>query len=96
MSPENLEDITSLKLKIAVIDERIANWIDASAEYRVNVYGKLESIERKLNGLTCAVHQEKMTVMENRLDSHSSNFKAIWTFISAIILTIIGVFIKGK
>ena len=51
------EDIKEQKetsdLKIAVLEERVANWMDTTTQYRLDLCGKLDHITKKLDTLPC-------------------------------------------
>ena len=69
--------------KIAVLEERVTNWMESTTEYRKDLCRKIDIITSKLSDLPCKSREEITKGVKKDLDK-------VWLFITSIIIAIVG------
>jgi hypothetical protein len=69
--------------KIAVLEERVSNWMEGTSEYRKDLCRKIDIITTKLSDLPCKSREEITKNVKNEQNK-------IWLFINMIIVAIVG------
>ena len=69
--------------KIAVLEERVSNWMEGTSEYRKDLCRKIDIITTKLNDLPCKSREEITKNVKKDLDK-------IWFWITSIVIAIAG------
>ena len=64
--------------KIAVLEERVSNWMDSTTEYRKDLCRKIDIITSKLNELPC---KERKSIY----DSVKGQLAVIWVVIAGVV-----------
>lgn len=67
------------KQKLAVLEERVTNWMDTTTEYRKTLCSKIDYIMNRLDGLPCKERS-------GWYKSMSRQVSFMWIFISALVL----------
>ena len=76
-------------VRIGVLTERVENWMATTTEYRKSLCSKLDAIQKQINELPCPQRIEQTRGIHTQL-------KALWILVSAVLLGIIGEWVKLK
>jgi hypothetical protein len=69
--------------KIAVLEERVTNWMESTTEYRKDLCRKIDIITTKIGELPCKSREEITKSVKKEQDK-------LWLFINLIIVAIVG------
>lgn len=73
------EEVSSLKKELAVLTERVNNWMATTSDYRISLCSKLDSIKDSLEQRPCSVHEQKL-----------KSIGVLWNIVWFIIPTLLG------
>lgn len=75
--------------RVARLEERVANWMETTTDYRKQLCGKLDRIQDKLDSLPCPQRIEQTKGIGLQL-------KALWAITGGMILAILSEWVKLK
>ena len=94
------EDINTLKTEIAVLAEKVNQWMDSTTGYRKTLCEKIEKIDNQLSThVTTTI--EKLNVLPCRERqawylSLSKQVRWLWALVSGAILLIVGDWVRKR
>lgn len=81
---------------VAVLEERVSNWMASTTEYRKSLCAKLDVVLKNQESICSRLDKLPCDMRKPMWDSINVQIKAIWCFIGAIVLIIVGEWIKGR
>ena len=91
MAPDEVKEI---KVQIAVLNQKVCDWMGSTTEYRSNLCNKLDGMTKKLDGLQCPVHMERISTLQKDLTSlrigTRNGFTWVWGCLGAVALCVLG------
>lgn len=76
------EQLEEVRTKLAVLTEKVEQWMDTTNSYRKALCDKLDVVNEKLNDLPC----KERRVLSNNIEMQ---IKALWGFVVMIITAIV-------
>jgi len=76
------EEIEEVKRSLAVLSERVGNWMDTTNEYRKSLCGKIDVIQDKLNNLPCEYGNARYQGLANQI-------KWLWGLLCSLVLLVV-------
>ena len=75
---------------IAVLQERVDNWMKTTMDYREQLCEKIDRIDKKMNGIFERLGQLPCERRAGWYDSLAGQVRVLWIFITAIIMVSVG------
>jgi hypothetical protein len=75
---------------IAVLQERVDNWMKTTEGYREQLCEKIDRIDKKMNNIFDKLSQLPCDKRIGWYESIAGQVRVLWIFITAIIMVIVG------
>ena len=76
--------------EIAVLQERVDNWMKTTHDYREQLCEKIDRIDKKMNSIFERLGQLPCDKRIAWYESIAGQVRVLWIFITAIIMVIVG------
>ena len=83
------DPLEEIRTRLAVLTEKVENWMKTTNDYRKSLCDKLDSMTIKLNDLPC---KERRIMYQ----SVGLQIKMLWGFITLIVTAIVVDWVKGR